>query len=155
MSKQVTLENTLAGGFGLPTGQLVPGNGSIAVEPEVWDAAKDHPVVAARVAAGTIIVDGKGKKVTGAAGDIGALQARVAELEEQLRVRDKEIADLKNPVPKAPFQAKQKSPGWFVIFDADGREVGKAFREAEATAFNALDDAGKQHAVDEALKAAA
>lgn len=62
MAKQVTLENTLAGGFGLPTGQIVPGNGSTLVEPEVWDAAKDHPVVAARVKAGTIIVDGQGKK---------------------------------------------------------------------------------------------
>lgn len=153
MSKQVTLENTLAGGFGLPTGQIVPGNGSIVVEPEVWDAAKDHPVVAARVAAGTIIVDGKGKKAPASAGDIGALQARIAELEGQIRAKDKEIADLKSPVPKAPFQAKQKSPGWFAIYDADGKEVGKAFREDDAKAFNALDDAAKQKAVDEAASA--
>jgi hypothetical protein len=62
MAKQVTLENTLAGGFGLPTGQVVPGTGSIVLEPEVWDAAKDHPVVKARIDAGTLIVDGKGKK---------------------------------------------------------------------------------------------
>ena len=61
MSKHVTLENTLAGGFGLPTGQLVPGNGSMVVEPEIWAASKDHPVVKARIDAGTLIVDGKGK----------------------------------------------------------------------------------------------
>lgn len=66
MTKQVTLENMLAGGFGLPTGQIVPGNGSILVEPEIWNASKDHPVVAARVKAGTIIVDGHGKKRGGA-----------------------------------------------------------------------------------------
>ena len=68
MTKQVTLENTLPGGFGLPTGQVVPGNGSIVLEPEVWDAAKDHPVVKARIDASTLIVDGEGKKLSGADG---------------------------------------------------------------------------------------
>lgn len=62
MSKQVTLENTLAGGFGLPTGQIVPANGSIVVEPEIWEEVKTHPVILARVESGALIVDGKGRK---------------------------------------------------------------------------------------------
>lgn len=62
MSKQVTLENTLAGGFGLPTGQIVPPNGSIIVEPEIWEEVKTHPVILARVESGALIVDGKGRK---------------------------------------------------------------------------------------------
>ena len=45
MSKQVTIENTGVGGFGLPTGQVVAGRGSLVVEPEVWAASKDHPVL--------------------------------------------------------------------------------------------------------------
>lgn len=60
-----------------------------------------------------------------------------------------------DPAPKAPFEAKEKSAGWWAIFDADGKEVGKSFREDDAKAFNALDEAGKQAKVDEAVKAAA
>lgn len=59
------------------------------------------------------------------------------------------------PAPKGPFVAKEKSPGWFSIFDADGNPVGKSFRETDAAAFNRLDDGDKQKAVDEAVKAAA
>lgn len=55
--------------------------------------------------------------------------------------------------PKAPFEAKEKSPGWFAIFDADGNAVGKSFREEDAKAFNALGDDDKQKTVDEAMKA--
>ena len=62
MSKLVTIENTGVGGFGLPTGQVIAGRTSIVVEPEVWDASKEHPVVAALVKDGTLIIDGKGKK---------------------------------------------------------------------------------------------
>ncbi|HEY8358685.1 MAG TPA: hypothetical protein VIL30_14600 [Ramlibacter sp.] len=95
MAKQITLENTLAGGFGLPTGQVVPGTGSIVLEPEVWDAAKDHPVVKARIDAGTLIVDGKGKKSAETSADVTVLQARVTELESLLKTANDEITALK------------------------------------------------------------
>lgn len=35
------------------------------------------------------------------------------------------------------------SPGWWRITDADGNEVGKKIRPADAEEFNAMDDAGK------------
>ncbi len=62
MSKQVTIENTGRGGFGLPTGQTIAAGEEIAVDAEVWAGSKDHPVVAALVKDGTLIIDGKGRK---------------------------------------------------------------------------------------------
>lgn len=38
--------------------------------------------------------------------------------------------------PVGPFEAKEKSAGWWGIFDAEGNEVGKSIREADAKAFN-------------------
>lgn len=91
----------------------------------------------------------------GAKAQLLAKEGEIADLKRQLAAKDKEIADLKKPALKGPFVAKEKSPGWFSIFDADGNPVGKAFRETDATAFNALDDAGKLKAAEEALKVAA
>ncbi|MRX33215.1 hypothetical protein [Aminobacter sp. MDW-2] len=91
MTKQVTLENTRAGGFGLPTGQVVPGNGSIVVEPEIWEAAKDHPVVKAMVDGGHLIVDGKGKKKY-SAGDERDENGDTAEMAEMRRRFDASFA---------------------------------------------------------------
>lgn len=45
--------------------------------------------------------------------------------------------------PKPPFVAKEKSKGWWAITDADGNEIGKSIREADATAFNAMSDEDK------------
>lgn len=42
--------------------------------------------------------------------------------------------------PKGPFEAKAKGAGWWAIFDADGKEVGKSMREDDAAAFNSLTD---------------
>lgn len=45
-----------------------------------------------------------------------------------------------NPVqePKAPFEAREKGGGWWAVYDADGKEVGKSMREDDAKAFNDL-----------------
>lgn len=161
MAKQVTLENTLAGGFGLPTGQMVPGNGSIVVEPEVWAAAKDHPVVAARVTAGTIIVDGQGKKSAAASADTGVLQARVTELEALLKAANDEITTLKagndgqggsgSGGTPGSYAVTDKGSGWFAI-TLDGKEVTKSLRKDDVAGFADL-DADKQKAFVEANKA--
>lgn len=39
--------------------------------------------------------------------------------------------------------APTDSPGWWVITDQDGNEVGKKVRPSDGTDFNDLDDAGK------------
>lgn len=160
MTKQVTLENTLAGGFGLPTGQIVPGNGSIVVEPEVWDASKGHPVVAARVAAGTIIVDGQEKKSAATLADTTALQARVTELESLLKTANDEITALKAGTSgqggsgggAVAYTVKEQSPGWHAVVDADGKAVTKNLRQDALKGFADF-DAEKQEAFVEANKA--
>lgn len=42
-----------------------------------------------------------------------------------------------------PFEAREKSAGWWAIFDADGNEIGKSFRKGDAEAFNAFSDEEK------------
>ena len=153
MTKQVTLENTLSGGFGLPTGQIVPGNGSIVVEPEVWAAAKDHPVVEGRVKAGTIIVDGQGKKSADTSADTTALQARVTELEALLKTANDEITTLKassngqggsdNGGTTTTYTIKEQSAGWLAVVDADGKAVTKNLRKADLAEFEGMNDADK------------
>lgn len=146
MSKQVSLENTLAGGFGLPTGQIVPGNGSIVVEPDVWAVVKDHPVVNARVDAGTLIVDGKGKKAPEPSADFAVLQSRIVELEATVKAKDEEIATLKagnggqgggNNAPKV-YEAKHCGAGSWSILDGD-TEVREKLTKEQAETFNKLD----------------
>lgn len=159
MSKQVSLENTLAGGFGLPTGQIVPGNGSIAVEPEVWEAVKDHPVVNARVDAGTLIVDGKGKKAPEPSADVAVLQSRIIELEATIKTKDEEIATLKAgnggqggaDTPKA-YEAKHRGAGSWSIMDGD-TEVREKLTKEQAEAFNKLDAEGRAQWVADNPKA--
>ncbi|MDM9643877.1 hypothetical protein [Rhizobium sp. S163] len=41
---------------------------------------------------------------------------------------------------KAPLEAKDKGGGWWAVYDADGKEVGKSMRAADAEAFNASTD---------------
>lgn len=141
MTKQVTLENTRAGGFGLPTGQVVPGDGSIVVEPEIWAAAKDHPVVAAMVKDGHLIVDGKGRKKS-AAGDDRDENGDTAEMAEmrkrfdasfsavttELQTEKAKVADLEAEVAKlkqGPADTKSASE---VLAMADGNFM--AFKSA-------------------------
>ncbi|TRD06847.1 MULTISPECIES: hypothetical protein [unclassified Mesorhizobium] len=112
MTKQITLENTRAGGFGLPTGQVVPGNGSIVVEPEIWEASKDHPVVKAMVNDGHLIVDGKGKKKP-ATGDDRDANGDTAEMAEMRTRFDASFAavttELQSRRPRSPIW-KRNSP---------------------------------------------
>lgn len=126
MTKHITIENIRAGGFGLPTGQVVPGGGSISVEPEIWAASKDHPVVKAMVEDGSLIIDGKGKKKPAGERDengdteemaamrkqfdaafasitteLQAEKTKVADLEKAAGERDAEIIALKKQLEAA------------------------------------------------------
>jgi hypothetical protein len=161
MTKQVTLENTLPGGFGLPGGIVVPGSGSISVEPEIWDEAKGHPVVKARVDAGTLIVDGKGKKAAEPSADVATLQARNTELEALLKTAKDEITALKagnggqgsaGNDGATTYTVKEQSPGWHAIVGGDGKVLTKNFRADDLKDFADL-DADKQKAFVEANKA--
>lgn len=54
----VKLENTRPGGFGIPGGPVIAGKSSLDVEQADWDTVKDHPVVAAWVKDGHLVVSG-------------------------------------------------------------------------------------------------
>lgn len=178
MSKQVTLENTRAGGFGLPTGQVIPGGGSIVVEPEIWAASKDHPVVKAMVDAGTLIVDGKGKKKSStsderdengdtaemaemrkrfdasfaaATTELQAEKGKVAELEQALANRDAEIAALKQGSAPVAFKAEHHGGGKFNVTEGETVHLS-GLSKADADAFNGMSPAD-QKAYVEAEKA--
>lgn len=141
MTKQVTLENTRPGGFGLPTGQVVPGNGSIIVEPEIWEAAKGHPVVKAMVDGGHIVVDGKGRKkaLAGDERDENGDTAEMAEMRKRfdasfaavttdLQAEKAKVADLEAQLAKlSQGNGEAKSPA-DVLAMADGNFM--AFKSA-------------------------
>lgn len=160
MTKQVTIENTGVGGFGLPTGQVIAGRGSIAVDPEVWGASKDHPVVAALVKDGTLIIDGKGKKKSatddrdenGDTAEMAELRARfdaafsavqtelqaekakVAELEKTLAERDDVIAGF---AVSHPLKAEHHGGGKFNVTQGETVHLS-GLSKADADAFNAM-----------------
>lgn len=46
-------------------------------------------------------------------------------------------------VPEGPYEAKEKSPGWYAIYGKDGKEIGKAIRKDDADAFTAMSDDDK------------
>ena len=54
-----------------------------------------------------------------------------------------ETTDEPEDEPKAPFAAKEKTAGWWGIFDADGNQVGKNMRADDAKAFNDLSEDDK------------
>lgn len=56
--------------------------------------------------------------------------------------------------PVGPFTAKEKSPGWWAIFDGKGEPVGKAVRKAELDGFDTLSDDDKLAFSTEHAKAA-
>ncbi|TRC78519.1 hypothetical protein FJV80_24565 [Mesorhizobium sp. WSM4310] len=141
MTKQITLENTRAGGFGLPTGQVVPGNGSIVVEPEIWEASKDHPVVKAMVNDGHLIVDGKGKKKPAIGDDRDAngdtaemaemrtrFDASFAALTTKLQVEKAKVADLEAELAKLKQSGIDAKSATEVLAMADGNFM--AFKSA-------------------------
>lgn len=172
MSKQVTLENLLPGGLGLPTGQVIPGRGSIVVEPEIWDASKDHPVVAAQVKAGAIIVDGKGRKKPEASedrdenGDTPEMaemrqrfDASFAAITTELQAEKAKVADLEAQLTAAKagggqggaspaYTVTEKGSGWFAI-SQDGKDVTKGLRKDAVEGFDKLSDADKAKFVEQ------
>jgi hypothetical protein len=44
---------------------------------------------------------------------------------------------------KGPFEARVKGSGWWAIYDADGKQVGKNIREPEGISFNAMSEEDK------------
>lgn len=50
------------------------------------------------------------------------------------------------------YEAREKSPGWFAVFDGEGKQVGSSIREDDANAFNALDAEAKAAKVAEMTK---
>ncbi len=163
MSKQVTIENARPGGFGLPTGQVVPGRGSIVVEPEIWAASKDHPVVKAMVDDGSLIIDGKGKKKSAGGerdenGDkeemaemrkrfdasysaiqteLQAAKAKVQELETAVGERDAEIGRLKQGAAPTSQKAEHHGGGKFNITEGETVHLS-GLSKSDADAFNAM-----------------
>lgn len=53
----------------------------------------------------------------------------------------KPAAPVGDPVP--PYTAKEKTAGWWGIFDANGAQVGGNMRKPEAESFNGLSDEDK------------
>lgn len=174
MSKQVTLENTLAGGFGLPTGQIIPGKGSIVVEPEVWDASKDHPVVKARVDAGSLIVDGKGKKKAssgderdenGDTPEMAEMRQRFdksyAALNTELEASKAKVAELEKVIAggasngssanPGPLKAEHHGGGKFNVTQGEAVLLS-GLSKAEADDFNAKSDEDKAAFVEASRK---
>lgn len=45
--------------------------------------------------------------------------------------------------PVGPFTAKERSPGWWAIYDGKGETVGKAARKADLDGFDTLSDDDK------------
>lgn len=56
--------------------------------------------------------------------------------------------------PVGPFTAKEKSPGWWSIFDGADQPVGKAVRKADLDGFETLSDDDKLEFATASAKAA-
>ncbi|WP_292223906.1 hypothetical protein [Brevundimonas sp.] len=56
--------------------------------------------------------------------------------------------------PVGPFTAKEKSPGWWSIFDGADQPVGKAVRKADLDGFDTLSDDDKLEFATASAKAA-
>lgn len=56
--------------------------------------------------------------------------------------------------PVGPFTAKEKSPGWWSIFDGADQPVGKSVRKNDLDGFDTLSDADKLAFATESAKAA-
>ncbi|MCD1264536.1 hypothetical protein B5M44_24010 [Shinella sumterensis] len=170
MSKQVTIENALAGGIGLPTGQVVPGHGSIAVEPEIWDESKEHPVVAALVKDGSLIIDGKGKKKSALGerdenGDTEEMaemrkrfDASYSALQSELQAEKAKVADLEKLIADrgasgqpAALKAEHHGGGKFNVTQGETMLLS-GLSKADADAFNAMSDEDKAAYVEASKK---
>ncbi|MNL59387.1 hypothetical protein D3C87_1831170 [compost metagenome] len=56
--------------------------------------------------------------------------------------------------PVGPFTAKEKSPGWWSIFDGADQPVGKSVRKNDLEGFETLSDDDKLAFATESAKAA-
>lgn len=56
--------------------------------------------------------------------------------------------------PVGPFTAKEKSPGWWSIFDGQDQPVGKSVRKNDLDGFDSLSDDDKLAFATESAKAA-
>jgi hypothetical protein len=56
--------------------------------------------------------------------------------------------------PVGPFTAKEKSPGWWSIFDGQDQPVGKSVRKNDLDGFDTLSDDDKLAFATESAKAA-
>lgn len=162
MSKQVTIETTGVGGFGLPTGQVIAGRGSLIIDLEILDASKDHPVVAALVKDGTLIIDGKGKKKAAAEPDehgdalemaemrqrfdaafeavtteLQAEKDKVADLYKAVAERDARIADLEKGASVGSLKAEHHGGGKFNVTEGETVHLSGLFK-SDGDAFNQM-----------------
>jgi hypothetical protein len=81
--------------------------------------------------------------------EIAGLKALVAEHEAEIEQLKASVAAFAQQpgtgqgqqmvTPVGPFEVRDTSAGWFGIFGADGNQVGKSIRAADADAFKALD----------------
>lgn len=87
---------------------------------------------------------------------------RAEAAEKRVEEKEAEIADLRQQIEQAKaakdngtsdqpasFTARDTGSGWWTIFDADGKEVGKKLRKDDGEAFNTLSDADKAEFVKE------
>jgi hypothetical protein len=107
---------------------------------------------------GSGIYDGKGEEIAG--GTVIELAEPPKGWEGRYTVLSGGDADDKtaitNPAataPVGPFEAKEKSPGWYAIYDGAGAEVGKAVRKDDADGFNDLSEDDKAAFAAEHAKA--
>lgn len=176
MSKQVTIENTGRGGLGLPTGETIAPGEQISVEADVWSDNKDHPVVAALVKDGTLIIDGRGKKKPAAeldengdtaemaemrqrfdaafqavTSELQAEKDKVVDLEKAIAERDARIADLEKGGSAGTLKAEHHGGGKFNVTEGETVHLS-GLSKADADAFNAM-AANERKAYVEAEKA--
>ncbi len=76
------------------------------------------------------------------ASDLTTLKSENDDLRKQLADHEDELTRLRagsaGAGDQAAYTVKETSPGWFGIFGADGKQIGKNMRESDAEAFKAM-----------------
>lgn len=117
MTKLVTLANKAknATPLILPTGDLIPANGSASVSPANWEKAKDNRTVKAWIESGALVVkggssaSGDGDKGKAPEGDGGTGNGGDAAAENEARLRGMSIAELTAAIEAKGGKDKVKS----------------------------------------------
>lgn len=81
--------------------------------------------------------------------DLSAIEAEMMVHSPYVEIAEAGKAPAKKAETAGAYEARETSRGWFKVHDAGGKIVGKAMREDDAKAFNALSDADKAAAVAE------